>query len=405
MIQRGFKTELDPNNKQATLLLKNAGAARWAFNWGLEQKKKALGAKERIPNAIELHRRLNQLKKTEIPWAYDCSKCSFQEALRNLDKAFDNFWKSRKGKRKGKKIGFPKFKSRKKGIGGFRLTGAIHVFADRIQLPRIGTVRLKEANYIPSDAKILNASVSERAGRWFVSVQVETPEPQDFLKKDEHDIIGTDLGIKTLAVCSDGQQFQSPKSLSRKLRKLRKFSKSHSKKQKGSNRRKKAAAKLAKLHYRISCIRRDSLHKITTILAKTKRVIGIENLNITGMLRNRHLSRAISDLGLSEWRRQLTYKAQWYGCQLVIANRFFPSSKTCSDCGWVNQDLSLADREWICDTCGVIHDRDMNAARNLEYLARSSQERLNARGEASSGSPKMVSETGFDEARMERESA
>jgi putative transposase len=173
LVKRVYKTEMNPNNCQATSLRKNAGAARWAFNWGLDQKKQALQNKERLPNAIELHRRLNELKKTTIPWMYESSKAAPQEALRNLDKAFDAFWKSRKGQRAGKKVGFPRFKSKKNGIGGFRLTGAIHVFSDRIQLPRIGVIKLKEHDYLPTDAKILSASVTERAGRWFVSVQVQ----------------------------------------------------------------------------------------------------------------------------------------------------------------------------------------------------------------------------------------
>lgn len=331
MIQRGYKTELHPNNKQRTLLLKHAGAARYAYNWGLAQKKTAIHTKSKIPNAIELHRRLNTLKKTEFGWMYEVSKCSPQEALRNLDRAFDNFFKKR-----GK---FPKFKSKKNGIGGFRLTGTIKVENSHVQLPRLGRLKLKERGYLPTDAKILSASVSERAGRWFVSIQVEQEQPAFTGQKDERDVVGVDLGIKTLAVVSDGQTFDAPKPLKNKLRKLKKLNQGVSRKVKGSSNRRKAVGRLRRLYYKISNIRKDCLHKMTTILAKTKRIIGIEDLNVSGMLRNHKLARSIADLGLFEWRRQ------------------------------INENLTLADREWECSGCSTYHDRDYNASCNLEYVA------------------------------------
>lgn len=364
-IQRGYKTELLLNNKQKTNCLKHAGAARYAYNWGLNQKKLAYENGEKTPNAIELHRRLNAIKPTELPWMYEVSKCSPQEALRNLDNAFSRFFQ--------KKGGFPKFKSKKKGIGGFRLTGTVKVTENTIQLPRLGTLWLKEHGYLPITNKVLSATVSEKAGRWFVSVLVEEEMPEWQGQKDEHDVVGVDLGIKTLATVSDGNTYANPKPLKTELRKLKKLQQSVSRKIKGSQNRKKAVAKVVRLHYRISNIRRDTLHKMTTTLAKTKRVVGIEDLNVSGMMKNRCLSRSIADLGLFELRRQLEYKAGWYGCKIVLVDRFFPSSKTCSVCGEINENLTLADREWTC-ACGVLHDRDMNAARNLEIVAVSSTE-------------------------------
>jgi putative transposase len=365
LIQRGYKTELHPNNKQSTLLLKHAGVARYAYNWGLNQKKTAMDAKSKIPNAIELHRRLNSLKKTEFEWMYEVSKCSPQEALRNLDRAFINFFEKR-----GK---FPRFKSKKNGIGGFRLTGTIKVESGHIQLPRLGRLKLKEKGYLPTTAKILSASVSERAGRWFVSIQVEQEQPEYIGQKDEHDVVGVDLGIKTLATVSDGQTYKNPKPLKTKLWKLKKLNQDVSRKVKGSQNRKKAVSKVAKLYYKISNIRKDCLHKMTTILAKTKRIIGIEDLNVSGMLKNHKLARSIADLGLFEWRRQLEYKGKWYGCLIKIIDRWFPSSKTCHICGEINENLTLADREWIC-SCGIHHDRDFNASKNIEYVAASLSE-------------------------------
>ena len=376
-VQRGYKTELQLNNAQKTACLKHAGAARYAYNWGLNQKKAAMTANSKIPNAIELHRRLNALKPTELPWMYETSKCSPQEALRNLDKAFDNFFKKR-----GK---FPKFKSKKNGIGSFRLTGTIKVSDGHVQLPRLGRLKLKEREYIPTAAKILSASVSERAGRWFVSIQVEEDMPEYNGVKDEHDVVGVDLGIKTLAVVSDGKVYDNVKPLKTKLRKLRRLQQAVSRKVKGSKNRRKAACHVAKLYLRISNVRKDTLHKMTTTLAKTKRVIGIEDLNVSGMMRNRCLARSIADLGLGEWRRQLEYKGHWYSCRVVPVDRFYPSSKTCSICGEINESLTLADREWDCRGCGTHHDRDYNASCNLEYVAASLSETQNAYGEVGSG--------------------
>jgi putative transposase len=384
LVNRGYKTEIDPNNKQRTKLAKNAGAARFAYNWALNLKQLAFKDKTKIPNAIELHRELNELKKTELPWMYDVSKCSPQEALRNCDTAFNNFFrrcKQKKGKQKKGKKGFPRFKSKKSGLGSFRLTGTIKVASNYVQLPRLGKLRLKEHNYLPLNAKILSATVSERAGRWFVSLQVEEVLETKF--KPEV-IIGVDLGIKTLATCSDGQTFPNPKALKTNLDKLKRRSRQLSRKVKGSKNRKKAAKRLAKVHQQIANIRKDSLHKITTHLTKTKSKIVIEDLNVSGMMKNRRLSRAISDIGLFEFRRQLEYKGKWYGCEIILADRFFPSSKSCSSCGWIKKDLTLADRTFVCDSCGLEIDRDLNASLNLESYTVSSTG-INAYGEESSG--------------------
>ena len=254
-------------------------------------------------------------------------------------------------------------------MGSFRLTGTIKVASNYVQLPRLGKLRLKEHNYLPLNAKILSATVSERAGRWFVSLQVEEVLETKF--KPEA-IIGVDLGIKTLATCSDGQTFANPKALKTNLEKLKRRSRQLSRKVKGSKNRKKAAKRLAKMYQQIANIRKDSLHKITTHLTKTKSKIVIEDLNVSGMMKNRKLSRAISDIGLFEFRRQLEYKGKWYGCEIILADRFFPSSKSCSSCGWIKKDLTLADRTFVCDSCELEIDRDLNASLNLESYTVSS---------------------------------
>ncbi|MBC8462127.1 MAG: IS200/IS605 family element transposase accessory protein TnpB [Deltaproteobacteria bacterium] len=388
-INRAYKTELDPNKKQLESLKKHAGAARFAFNWGLARRIEEYKKTEKFPNAIEQHKQLNALKETEFPWMYEVSKCAPQEALRNLDQAYANFFRRLKllkeGKLKGK-VGFPKFKSKKRGLGSFRLTGAIHVSDSYVSLPRIGKVRLKEKGYIKTEGvKINSATVSARAGRWFVSISVEQ---EIEVSAGEGPPIGVDLGLKKMAVCSTGQTFDNPKALRRNLRKLARLQRKLSRQKKESKRREKTRLQIAKLHYRISNIRKDAIHKATSqMVAKNKpptlrpSAIVVEDLNVAGMLSNRKLSRAIADVSFSELRRQLSYKCSWYFVKLIVADRFFASSKTCSRCGAIKQTLELSEREYVCAECGVILDRDLNAALNLQKLAGSSSERINACGE------------------------
>jgi putative transposase len=203
VIQRAFKTELALNNAQITACKKHAGAARWAYNWGLARKQEAYRATGKSPSAIELHRELNALKPRDVPWMYDVSKCAPQEALRNLDAAYAHFFGRRQLKQQGKyrgKAGYPTFKSKKHGLGSFRLTGSIVVFSDAIQLPRLGRLRLKERDYLPATAKVLSATVSEHAGHWYVSILVEQ---EHVAPENGGPVVGVDLGIKTLATLSD----------------------------------------------------------------------------------------------------------------------------------------------------------------------------------------------------------
>jgi len=370
-IFRAYKTELDINDKQRTLLIQCSGTARWAFNWGLARRIQEYKETGKSSNAIEQHRQLNALKSAEYPWLYNYSKCIPHEALRDLDKAYQNFFRRVKN---GKKIpGFPKFKSRKKGIGSFRLAGAVHVTETHIKLPRIGWLRLKEHGYIPIDGiHILSVTVSESAGRWFVSVQCKQ-EIETIKAIGEP--IGIDLGIKDLAVTSEGTKFENPKPLKKARVKLKRLQRELSHRKKNGKNREKTRRKVAKAHQRISNIRRDALYKATSaIVAKTKpdserpSVVVIEDLNVSGMMKNHCLAQAISDVGFAEFRRQLKYKTVWYGSELIIADRFFPSSRMCRFCGNINTELKLSDREWIC-SCGAILDRDLNAAINLKNLA------------------------------------
>lgn len=377
LVRRGYKTELDLNNAQRTLCLKHAGAARYSYNWGLKRYQEEYQAGRKAPNAISLHKELNALKQSELPWMYEVSKCAPQEALRNLEKAFKNFFGKARLKAQGKyrgKLGYPRFKSKKKGIGSFRLTGAIHVFEDHIQLPRLGTVRLYEHGYLPTTAKVLSATVSEQAGRWFVSVQAEETVPDPI--KVAGPVIGIDLGIKALATVSNGTVIENPKALRSNLKKLRRASRQHSRKQKGSKNRVKATRKLTRLHAHIANIRKDALHKATSqIVMKTKSpavrpaIIVLENLNVSGMLKNGRLSRAIADVGFAEFRRQIEYKAQQVNILVKFVSRWEPSSKTCSSCKAVREELGLSERTFVCHACGLVIDRDLNASYNLADLA------------------------------------
>ncbi len=368
IVLRAFKTELDPTFRQTQELLQHAGCARFAYNWGLRKKIDAYKATGKSPTAIDLHRELNALKKVPVedggfPWMYRSSKCAPQEALRNLDSAYKSFF--RRCKSGAKMKGFPRFKSRHHGIGSFRLTGTIRASESSVQLPSLGGLRLKEQGYLPVDnVKVLSATISESAGRWFVSLQVEQKIADPAPKSS--DIVGVDVGIHHLAVTSDGKVFDNPRALAKSQQTLRVRQKSVSRKVKGSANRRKAVARLARVHRRVANIRKDAIHKMTTAITKQAYVIVVEDLNISGMLKNHCLARALSDASLSEIHRQLAYKAKWNGVEFIKADRFYPSSKLCSGCGAKKDSLSLSERMYCCEACGLRIDRDLNAATNLK---------------------------------------
>lgn len=392
-VVRGYKSELDLTNVQRTACLKHAGCARFAYNWGLARKQVAYKAGEKVPSAIDLHRELNTLKSTEYPWMYEVSRCAPQEALRDLDTAYKHFFRKAKLKAQGKyrgKLGFPKFKKKSKAIGSFRLTGAINVFSDAVQLPRIGKVRMHEHGYIPTDARILSATVSEQAGRWYVSIQVE--EEQDKPVPPATTAIGVDLGIKTLATCSDGTTFANPRALKHAQKKLKRLERQKSRRKNGSKNRQKSRQALAKTHARIAHIRKDASHKLTSYLCKNHALVAIEDVHVAGMLKNHCLAQAVADSNFGEIRRQLEYKAAWRGVQIVTIDRFYPSSKTCSGCGSVKPLLNLSERTFICQACGMVLDRDLNAAIHRVNVAVSSIDTRNACGVGSSG----ILETGCE---------
>ena len=371
---KGHTIELTPNNKQATYFAKACGVARLAYNWALAEWQNQYQAdkvyrdncqkngiaidrtKLNNPSQFKLRKQLNFIKKTKFPFMFDVTKCSPQEAIIQLGKAFDNFFKGR--------AKYPQF--RKKGINDkFSLTNdQFKIIGKNIKIPNLGWVKLTEN--LRFNGKIMNATIFKKGMKWFVSIGVEINEtPKPLPRTDK--AIGIDLGITDLAVLSNGTKVQAPKPLKSKLKQLRRLSKQLSRKQKGSKNREKAKTKLSRLHYKISCIRKDFIHKLTTKLVKMYDVICIENLNIKGMVKNRKLSRVISDLSFYEFKRQLIYKANQSRKTIKEVDRFYPSSKTCSHCGFVMAkiDLTLAIRNWQCPSCDTQHDRDINASLNI----------------------------------------
>jgi len=404
---QAYRFALDPNDAEGANLRRHAGAARFAFNWGLARVKAALAQRHAeqsygldgvaltpVPWTLPaLRLAWNAAKREVAPWWDECSKEAFSAGLDQLARGLKNFSDSRKGKRKGRKVGFPQFKKRGKCRASFRYTtGAYGPADDRfVKLPRIGRVRVHEpmgaltAKLADGTARLLGATVSRTGVRWFVSftVEVERAKPSRNVARRQRAAgpVGVDLGVKHLAVLSTGEMVENPKRLAGSLRRLRKASRAHARSRPGSVGRRKRAAHLARIHARVGNQRRDGLHKITTRLAKSHDVVVVEDLHVAGMVRNRRLARAVSDTGMAEVRRQLAYKTQWYGSRLVVADRWFPSSKTCSGCGWRNPSLTLSDRTFICPSCGLVIDRDLNAAVNLRNLvAASAVETENARG-------------------------
>jgi putative transposase len=366
-ILRAYKAELRPNNAQRGMFLKCAGAARFVYNWALADRKAVYEAGGK-PSMYEQKRRFNAVKAEQYSWLYEVPYALQEKAFANVDAAFQGFFRRVKN---GEKPGYPRFKSRKRRVGSFTLRDSIHIEADRIKLTRIGWIRLKERGYLPLDGtcRLLSVCISERAGRWYASAQVEE-EVTDPIPGDGP-VVGVDLGIKTLAVCSDGATFENPRALATAERKLKRLNRELSRRRKGSKNRAKTRAKLARCHARIANIRSHALHNASYHLtAKTKpQAVVIEDLNVKGMLNNRSLSKAISDVGMGELRRQIEYKGTWYGVEVVTADRWYASSKTCSACGAVNRALTLSDRTYVCAACGAVIDRDLNAALNLASLA------------------------------------
>lgn len=378
-IMRSYRLELKLNQGQKILCAKSAGTSRFAYNWKLrnlieqyeisKKEAEAQGLKKvkcNFGNAIAWHKDWVNIKN-ELTWIRETSKCCGQESLRDLQTAFQRFF--------AKKSGYPKFKKRGQR-DSFRLTGSVYIGPDFAQLPGIGKVKLKEKNYPILEGKCLlsQATVSRQCDRWFVSFllaeTVDAPELASMDSIEAFDILGVDLGIKELAITSEGETFENPKAYKSHLKKLQRYQRMISRRVKGSKNKQKSITKLSRVHKRVADIRNDTVHKLTTSLVKAKpKVIVIETLKPKNMSKNHKLAQSVLDSSFGKIKDALKYKCAWNGIHLIMAPTFYASSKYCSVCGHKHNELKLSDREWTCGNCGTHLDRDVNAAKNLQYYA------------------------------------
>lgn len=397
---QAYRFALDLTPGQERDVYAHAGAARVAHNWALVRVKAVMEqrAAERtygVPDELltpslswslpALRKAWNAAKADVAPWWREVSKEAFNTGLDGLARALKNWSDSRKGTRAGRAVGFPRFKSRRRSRPSVRFTtGAIRVEPDRkhVVLPRLGRLKLHESarklarRLEAGTARIMSATVRRDGGRWHVAFCVEI-ERTDRVPARPDAVVGVDVGIRHLAVLSTGELIPNPRHLSAAQTRLRTLGRALSRKQgpdrrsgrRPSKRWQRAADRLVRAHARVANLRRDGLHKLTTRLAAEHGTVVVENLNVTGMLANRRLARHIADAGFAEIRRQLAYKTGWNGGRLLVADRWFPSSKTCSGCGAVKVKLALHEREYTCQACGLVIDRDHNAALNLAALA------------------------------------
>ena len=355
MITLSHKIALEPNYKQEQYFKQASGIARFTWNWALNEWKNKYenGLK---PTAFALKKQFNAIKPVEFPWMYNVTKYASQQPFIFMQTAFNRFFKG---------LGaYPQFK--KKNHHDSFYVGNDHIKLDgiRIKLPKLGWVKMREA--LRFEGKVISATISRVANKWFVSLNIQLEHSPKTCESQAS--VGVDLGIKALATLSNGEAFEAPKPLKKFIKKLKRLQRSLSRREKGSNNWQKLRQKIALVHAKITNIRQDSLHKITHYLTENFGGIVIEDLNVSGMLKNRKLSRAIADLGFYEFRRQLEYKSQYKGNYLLIADRWFPSSKLCSNCGNKKEQLRLSERVYHCEVCGQSLDRDFNAAINLKKL-------------------------------------
>lgn len=357
-INYSYKFRLYPTETQKVLLAKHFGCVRFLYNHFLSERKDAYLKDKTSLNYYDNAASLTTLKK-DLVWLKEVGSQSLQFGLKCLDGAYNNFFKGL-----GK---FPVFKS-KFGKQSFRVPQSIQILEQKLRIPKfLEGIKMRKHREVEGDIKFATIS-KNNSGQYFVSITVE----RDISSLPQNDnVVGIDLGIKTLATCSDGVSYDNIRAFKKLRRKLKIVQRRHSKKEKGSNNRSKAKLKVARLHQKIKNIRENHLHQTTRKIINKNQVIILENLNIKGMMQNRCLAQAIQDVSLSEFNRQLEYKAAWYHRTIHRLSRWFPSSKTCSDCGWINQNLKLSDREWECQSCGVVHDRDYNASLMILHQGKS----------------------------------
>ena len=356
-INRAYKYRFYPTQAQEHLMRQTFGCVRFVYNRGLDIKSRAWSTESKNVSQVELSRQLTQWKKEqETSWLSDVPSQVLQQSLRNLESAYSNFFK--------KRAKYPRFKKRN-GKQTARFTNQSVRFKDgQVYLPKMSEpLNIVWSRPLPENYTLNSVTVSlDKSGRWFVSFSL-TEEIEELPQRTER--VGVDLGITSLVTLSTGEKIANQKFEQKDRKRLAKAQRRLSKKQKGSKNRDKARNKVARIYARMADRRIDTLHKITTRLVRENQTIAIEDLNVAGMTKNHNLARAISDASFGEFRRQLEYKSDWYGRDLIVVDRFFPSSKTCHECGSYREKMPLNIREWTCPDCGTNHDRDVNAAKNI----------------------------------------
>ena len=349
-----YKFRIYPSVEQEILLAKHFGCTRYIYNHFLNERKEQYQSDKKSDNYYKQAAMLTKLKKEEeTKWLKDVNSQTLQFALRSLDTAFLNFFRGN--------AQFPKFKSRKhKNTFTIPQFGTIE--DGKINIPKFKDgIKVKLHREVKGKIGKMNI-IKTPTGKYYVSVFTEQ-EIEDLPKTNKQ--VGIDLGLKDFVITSNNKKFKNNRYTKKYAKQLKKAQQHLSRKQKGSNGFEKQKLKVAKIHEKIASCRLDTLHKVSHQLVNQYDLISIEDLNVKGMIKNHKLSKHIADASLGNFVTLLQYKCDWYGKELVKVNRFYPSSKTCGDCGWINQNLKLSDREWTCNSCGVIHDRDVNASRNI----------------------------------------
>ena len=363
-MKKSYKYKIKPTNTQQKMLSQFFGCCRFIYNWGLGKKIQLWNGERRQVSYIDLAKEMTSLKKMEeYKWLNDCVNDSLQQSLRCLDNAYTGFFKAKKG--------FPKFKSKKFSKDTCKFIQSVKFNFDewKVNIPKIGWVRLcKNKSFDTEKVKLGTLTVTkDRCGDYWVTILTDDGLPRPSKAKiDEKTSVGIDLGIKDFVILSDGTKYGNPKFLEKDLWRLKNLQKIFAKSKKDSNRHERLRLKIARLHRKIRNKREFFLHNLSSLLISNYNTICLEDLNIDGMMKNHNLARSIQSASWGEFVRQLIYKSEWYGKNLIFIGRFEPSTKLCSICGYMNREITLNDREWICPVCGTHHDRDINAAINIK---------------------------------------
>ena len=360
-MERAYEIRIYPNAAQRELVERTFGCARWVYNRCLETRKAEYERTGRSPSVYQLQKLVTAWKRTDAPWLAEVDSHALQQAAVNLGRAFDGFFRRC---RAGGKPGYPRFQAERDARQSHRTNGGVSVpDARHVRLPKLGLVRARVSR--PVEGRILSATVKRVPSGKYFCVLCCTDCPKPDIPEGRIEVLGVDVGIRCLMARSDGTAIANPRSLARSERKLAQAQRRLSRKKKGSRRRAKQRARVARVHEKIASQRKDALHKATTEAVRESQAIAVEDLDVRGMEKSRRLAKSVADASMSEMARQLEYKCSWYGRRFVKVGRFYPSSKTCSACGQVNQAVVLGVEAWTCPVCGCRHDRDLNAALNI----------------------------------------